>query len=815
MSSKHTPMMQQYLGIKADYPDMLLFYRMGDFYELFYQDATRAAELLDITLTHRGKSGGQPIPMAGVPYHAADNYLSRLVKLGESVAICEQVGDPKSSKGPVKREVQRILTPSTISDEALLDSQQDPLLMVIDDSVPGQLGIASVVLASGRFTLQTVQDEAALMTEIQRAQPAEILLSESSSHTAALQTQKLPAATRPPWEFNHDTAVRLICQQFGTADLAGFGLDNHPSAINAAGCLLQYLQYTQRSALPHLQRLQVTSHTSCLQLDAVTQKNLELVVDAKGRKDHSLFQLLNTTGSPMGGRALKRWLLSPLTCRASIRARQSAIAGLQPVFSGLQARFSSLGDVERIVTRIALRSARPRDLAQLRLALSQLPKLQLALSQIDSHLLCEHASQLGGLEGVQALLDRALVENPPVVIRDGGVIAPGYDETLDELQALQSNSNQFLLDFEAREKERTGITTLKVSYNRVHGFYIEMSKQAASAAPADYIRRQTLKNAERFITPELKGYEEKVLSAQSKALAREKALYDELLEQLNTHHASLAKAAESLAESDALCALAERSAALRWTCPVLSDSPGIIIENGRHPIVEDALDGAFVSNDTRLPSNAKMQIVTGPNMGGKSTYMRQTALIVLLAHMGSYVPADSAKIPVIDRIFTRIGSSDDLSSGRSTFMVEMTETATILHHATDKSLVIMDEIGRGTSTFDGLSLAWACAEEIAMTTLSYCLFATHYFELTELGERLATVSNVHLTAQEHEQGIVFMHRVQPGAASRSYGLQVAKLAGIPLPVISKAKLKLSQLENQHAAKPKKAKVDHGDQAVLF
>ena len=815
MSSTHTPMMQQFLEIKAQYPDKLLFYRMGDFYELFFEDARTAARLLDITLTHRGKSSGEPIPMAGVPYHAADNYLARLIRLGQSVAICEQIGDPKTSKGPVERAVARILTPSTVSDEALLDSEQDPLLLVIDDSVKGQFGLATLVITSGVFQLQTVTSQEELMTEITRLSPAELLISESSALGKPLKQAQLPVQMRPPWEFNHNTAGRLICQQFQTQDLAGFGLTDHPSATQAAGCLLQYIQYTQRSALPHIQRMQVRDRSEFLQLDAATQRNLELVHNSSGGKTHTLFALLNTCVTPMGGRQLKQWLLSPLTDTQTIFARQEAIAQLRISNDALRDSLREVGDVERIITRVALRSARPRDLFQLGCALQQLPTIEAVLQQMPSPLLQQHASNLSGLDDVAVLIKQAVIDNPPVVLRDGGVIAPGYNAELDELRQLQSNSNDFLLAFEAREKEQTKISTLKVGYNRVHGYFIEMSKAVAAQAPAHYLRRQTLKNAERFITPELKEYEDKVLSAQSKALTREKALYEELLDILNTRIAPLKQAASALAETDALATLAERANTLGWARPTLNEAGGIHIVAGRHPIVEAVVQERFVANDTELSAQSSMHIVTGPNMGGKSTYMRQTALITLLAFMGSCVPAQTASFGPIDRIFTRIGASDDLSGGRSTFMVEMTETANILHHATPQSLVIMDEIGRGTSTFDGLSLAWACAEEIATNIRCFCLFATHYFELTELADNIYNVENRHLSAKEHESGIVFLHKVKPGAANRSYGLQVAKLAGIPEPVVAKARLKLAQLESKRKkTRVKEAEVGQ-EQSVLF
>ena len=801
----HTPMMQQYLAIKAKFPDMLVFYRMGDFYELFYDDAKKASQLLDITLTHRGKSSGHPIPMAGIPYHAADNYLARLINKGESVAICEQTGDPKTSKGPVAREVVRILTPSTVSDEALLDANQDPVLVVLHEQSPQHIGIASVIMTSGEIELQSCDSKTALLSELSRLQPAEILVSECSSLYDEL-SASWSTKHRPPWEFEADTAKRLVCQQFNTRDLAGFGVENHPAAVCATGCLLQYLQYTQRNSLPHLQQLKVRDRFNNLELDGVTQRNLELVTNVHGGKENTLFQLLNCASTPMGSRRIKKWLLSPLADQLQITERQQAIEELQAKSKTISDQLKEVGDIERILTRIALRSARPRDLAQLRNALQQFGGIQATLRPTQAALLNDAAQNLEGFTNLANWLTTAIIENPPVVIRDGGVIAPGYDSELDELRSLQQNSNEFLLQFEMREKEATKISSLKVGYNRVHGFYIETSRASADQVPMHYIRRQTLKNVERYITPELKEYEDKVLSAESKALAREKALYDGVLDTLNEDLLRLQTAANALAQTDALTALAKAAGSLNWVKPALASEPGITIKDGRHPIIDKLLNHSFVPNDCTLNPGQSMQVITGPNMGGKSTYMRQTALIVLLAHIGSFVPAKSACIGPIDRIFTRIGASDDLASGRSTFMVEMTETANILHHATNKSLVIMDEIGRGTSTFDGLSLAWACAEELATKLKSFCLFATHYFELTELANQIAEVVNMQLSATEHKDQIVFLHKVKPGAASRSYGLQVAKLAGVPESVIKNAKQKLQKLESKRTRiKPKEAK----------
>ncbi|WP_432697653.1 DNA mismatch repair protein MutS [Marinobacterium sp. YM272] len=797
--TKHTPMMQQYFKIKAEHPDQLLFYRMGDFYELFYDDAKRAAKLLDISLTARGKSGGEPIPMAGIPYHAAEGYIAKIVRAGESVVICEQVGDPATSKGPVERQVARIVTPGTLSDEALLDETRDNLLAAID-AHNGSFGMALVDISSGRFSLLEVDSEEGLLAELERLRPAEILYPEHSSLSAVLQGRR---GLRPqaPWHFEFDTAQRLLCQQFNTKDLSGFGCDHLELAIGAAGCLLQYARDTQRSALPHIRRIQVEQRSEAVLLDASTRRNLELDQNLGGGTENTLASVLDKTRTPMGGRMLRRWLHRPLRERSTLMARQGAIGWLRQgfQFEDISDTLRSVGDMERILSRVALRSARPRDLERLKLALACLPTLQQQLSTEEAPRIHELAAQIGTFPTLAELLERAIIESPPMLIRDGGVIAEGYDEELDELRGISQNAGAYLLELEARERKRTDISTLKVGYNRVHGYYIEVSKAQAVDMPAEYQRRQTLKNAERFITPELKEFEDKALSAKGRALAREKQLYDALLETLAAELAALQDCASALSEIDVLQNLAERAETLGYQAPTLVEHPCIEIREGRHPVVEAVLDTPFVANDLNLDPEQRMLVITGPNMGGKSTYMRQTALITLLAHIGSYVPAAEATIGIVDRIFTRMGSSDDLAGGRSTFMVEMTETANILHNASERSLVLMDEVGRGTSTFDGLSLAWSAAEFLAREVRAFTLFATHYFELTALPDQCAGVSNVHLTAVEHNDHIVFMHEVQAGPASQSYGLQVAQLAGVPPHVISQAREKLVQLEQDSRA----------------
>ena len=794
-------MMQQYLRIKANHPDMLVFYRMGDFYELFFSDAEKAARILDITLTARGKSAGKPIPMAGIPYHAADNYLARLIRQGESVAICEQIGDPATSKGPVERKVVRIVTPGTVTDDALLEERQDNLLAALWEH-KGCYGLATLSLGSGHFSVQELTNLEALAGELERLKPAELLLEEDWKLPSNL--PKCPSITRRPcWHFDHDTAQQLLVKQFHTQDLSGFGVKEMPVAVAAAGALMQYVKDTQQAALPHINSLQVEYHDDALIIDAATRRNLEIDQSQSGQKQHSLVGLLDQTSTAMGSRLLRRWINRPLRQIDVISSRHDAIENIidQQQLTELQALFSGVGDIERILARIALKTARPRDLANLRDSLALLPEIQQQLVLYEAPLLKQLTTQAGEHPELVDLLQRAVKENPPMLIRDGGVLAEGWDEELDQLRHMSQNADQFLLDLESREKQRTGIASLKVSYNRVHGYYIEISRLHSDAVPEDYVRRQTLKAAERFITPELKKFEDQVLSARERALAREKMLYDALLDELQNDIPTLQNCAEALAAIDCLLNLAERALSLDLNRPSLSSEAGIHINAGRHPVVAQALDIPFVPNDLNFDAKRRMLIITGPNMGGKSTYMRQCAVIVLMACAGSFIPADSAQIGPVDRIFSRIGASDDLAGGRSTFMVEMEETANILHNATEHSLVLMDEVGRGTSTFDGLSLAWACAVELAVAIKANTLFATHYFELTTLVEEYSGVVNVHLDAVEHGEQIVFLHAVKEGPANQSYGLQVAALAGVPGSVIQRAKTRLTELENtalQHA-----------------
>ena len=797
--AQHTPLMRQYFAAKAEYPDTLVFFRMGDFYELFYDDARRAARLLDITLTQRGASAGAPIPMAGVPYHAVEGYLARLIKLGESVAICEQIGDPALAKGLVERKVVRVVTPGTVTDEALLEERRDNLLLAIAAG-KSSFGLAWVDLAAGRFLLSEVADDEALASELARLAPAETLIAEDVVWPAFI--GELPGLRkRAPWHFDTESATRQLVAFFKTRDLSGFGCHAMPLAIAAAGALLGYVEETQKSALPHLSALAVENTDETIALDAATRRNLELDTHPSGRSEHTLLGVLDRTITPMGARALRRWLHRPLRDRFVLRARYQAIDMLvaQRRFENLREVLRGIGDLERILARVALRSARPRDLSTLRDGLLAAPNLRTAITEGDSPLLLDLLGRLGEHAATAQHLAAAVLEQPPALLRDGGVIRAGFDAELDELRTLSKNADQFLIDLEGREKAATGIATLKVGYNSVHGYYIEISKGQSDKAPAHYSRRQTLKGAERYITEELKAFEDKVLSARERALMRERALYEELLDFLLARLDPLKRAAVAVAELDALANLAERADALNWKAPDLSDAAGIHIVRGRHPVVEQVRKEPFEPNDLVFDDARRMLIITGPNMGGKSTYMRQNALIVLLAHIGSWVPAEAATIGPVDRIFTRIGAGDDLSRGQSTFMVEMSETANILHNATASSLVLMDEIGRGTSTYDGLALAQACAVQLATHNRAFTLFATHYFELTDLARQYSGIANVHLDAIEYGDDLVFMHAVKEGPANRSFGLHVAAIAGVPKPVIAQARRYLDALENQHVA----------------
>jgi DNA mismatch repair protein MutS len=788
--------MQQYFNIKSEFPDTLLLFRMGDFYEVFYDDARRAAKLLDITLTTRGESGGAPIPMAGVPHHALDNYLARLVRLGQSAAICEQVSEPMPGKGLVERKVVRVVTPGTVTEEALLESRQENLLAALASSGT-ELALSWLELASGRFLVRQLGSLEEVDAQLERLQPAELLIEEGV---------ELPFAnpdlirTRPPWKFDPGQSEKLLCEQFTTSDLRGFGIEEMPVAVVAAGVLLDYLQETQRTALPHLRSIQLEQENEFLHLDAVSRRNLEIESSLSGEKRATLVGIIDSSVTAMGGRLLRRWLSSPLRNRSTLARRHSAVGALLRGhrYELFRDELRGIGDVERILSRIALATARPRDLTTLRHALAVMPRLAAILDGGDEELR-QAVGALPVFPELHDLLVRAIIDEPPVLIRDGGVIAKGYDEELDELRALSENASDFLLKYEKEQKELSGIPSLKVGYNRVHGYYIEITHAHQHLVPPEYTRKQTLKAAERYITQELKTFEDQVLSSRERALAREKHCFSDLLSRLLDQLDPLQDMAARLSRLDVLCAFAERSERLDLVKPEMSARDGLDISGGRHPVVEQIQNEPFTPNDIRLDDETRMLIITGPNMGGKSTYMRQTALIILLAHAGCWVPARSAVIGPIDRIFTRIGAGDDLAHGRSTFMVEMSETANILHNATGNSLVLMDEIGRGTSTYDGLALAWACAMHLARRVGAYTLFATHYFELTRLAEKEPSVANVHLRAVEHKDRIVFLHSVQEGPASQSYGLQVAALAGIPSTVLRQARQHLATLEQQQRA----------------
>ena len=791
-----SPMMQQYLAIKSQHADKLVFYRMGDFYELFLDDAVEAAKLLDITLTTRGQMDGVPIKMAGVPFHAAEQYLARLVKMGKSVAVCEQVGEVGAGKGPVERKVVRIVTPGTLTDAAFLEDKETNRIAAVNADKK-HVAIAWASLQSGEFkTKLTTADK--LADELARLQAAEILLPEGKSLPDGFQATSANITRLNSWQFAADAGAKLLTEYFGCQDLHGFGLDGkeHETAVGAAGALLNYIRLTQNLMPQHLDGISLETDSQYIGMDAATRRNLEITQTLSGKKSPTLFSILDGCATHMGSRLLALWLHHPLRSRAHIRARQEAVAALGSQYETLQGRLKNIADIERIAARIAVGNARPRDLAALRDSLFALSEIE--LSSEGSSLLETLKAVFPETLPVAEILKAAVMPEPAVWLKDGGVINQGYSAELDELRHIQNHGDEFLLELEARERERTGLSTLKVEFNRVHGFYIELSKVQAEQAPADYQRRQTLKNAERFITPELKTFEDKVLTAQEQALALEKRLFEAMLKEVQTALPQLQKAAKAAAALDVLSTFAAIAAERGFVCPEFADYPVIHIENGRHPVVEQQVCH-FTANHTRLDHKHRLMLLTGPNMGGKSTYMRQVAHIVLMAHTGSFVPADAAQIGPIDQIFTRIGASDDLASNRSTFMVEMSETAYILHHATDQSLVLMDEVGRGTSTFDGLALAHAIAEHLLQKNKSFSLFATHYFELTRLPEAHATAVNMHLSALEQGQDIVFLHRIEPGPASKSYGIAVAKLAGLPNRALKAAQKHLDELEAQAAA----------------
>lgn len=786
-------MIAQYLALKAEHPGRLLFYRMGDFYELFFDDAQRAARLLDITLTSRGESGGQKVPMAGVPVHACEGYLARLVRKGECVAVAEQFGDPKG-KGPMERKVVRIVTPGTLTDDSLLDAHSSSVLLAVA-RVKNHWGLAALDLAAGSMEVSQFESIEELREVTGEYNAAECLAPDAliaDLNGAFIQPE---AHAWPEWNFQKDTAYRALCEQFGTRDLRPFGCEDALAAIAAAGGALSYAKDTQRAALPHLDRMQRRPEHGFLVIDEVSRRNLDLVPDPAQRDTPTLLQLIDNTRTTMGSRKLREWMLRPLANASECEQRQTRVRDLTDVRPSLQNALEPICDIERITTRIALKSARPRDLDALARALLALPEIAAMLPASPAWL--QESESLLARPDLAGWLRGAINTEPPLLARDGGVIAAGFDAELDELRTLARDTAAYLRDFETRERSNTGIDNLKVGYNRVHGYYIELPRSRAEQAPTHYTRRQTLKGVERYITEELKEFEDKVLSARERSLSRELALYDKVLDELQPHRIALRQIAHALAALDACLTLAELATRQGWNWPKLQPESEIFIENGRHPVVEDRSDEPFVPNSVELNSEQRLLIITGPNMGGKSTVMRQTALICTLAWLGAPVPATAARIGPLDRIFTRIGAGDDLASGRSTFMVEMQETAEILRHAGPKSLVLMDEIGRGTSTFDGLSLAQACAERLLQSNRCMTLFATHYFELTALAEQSDGAKNVHLAAVEHGDSLVFLHELREGPANQSYGLQVARLAGVPNGVISRASRFLQQLE-RHA-----------------
>ena len=798
-----TPMMQQYMGVKMQHQHSLMFYRMGDFYELFFEDAHKAAKLLGITLTHRGKANGEPIPMAGVPYHAAEGYLARLVKKGETVVICEQIGEV-TGKAPVERGVVRIITPGTLTDDALLTAHQTSNLVALCVQ-QNQIGIALLDLSAGIFKVQQQDFKIEqLAIELSRLMPSEIIIDEDIIDPNIIEQIKQqldsPITKRPNVDFNLNNAQKTLCDQFAVSTLSGFGIDHLPLAKAAAAALIHYAKETQKTALPHIRSILLEQSSDFIALDPVTRRNLELV-DPLFEHGTSLFQLINDCQTAMGGRLLRRTLMQPLRDTAVLDGRLDATQALLKGYHEAPVRIvlKEISDIERVLSRVALGSARPRDLVQLRQTCAQIPYLRHALKPIielkQSKLLSELNQELGDFNGLHQRLMSAIVEHPPVLLRDGNVIAEGFDDELDELRKIRDHAGQFLIDLEIKERAETGINTLKIGYNRVSGYYIELTRGQADQAPERYIRRQTLKNAERYITPELKSFEDKVLSSESRALAREKMLFEMLLDELRLDIGNLQMMSSAIAQVDMIANFAQQARLNNWARPEFSPEIGVKIQAGRHPVVESLSKTAFTPNDTTLDFNHRMAIITGPNMGGKSTFMRQTALIALLGYCGSFVPAQASVLGPIDRIFTRIGSADDLSTGKSTFMVEMTETSQILHHATNQSLVLMDEVGRGTSTYDGLSLAWACVLDLTKRIKCLCLFATHYFELTELGKE-SGIDNYHVTAKELNGNLILLHKVQQGPASQSHGLQVAKLAGIPASVIKEAQNRLRILEKQ-------------------
>ncbi|MYD81063.1 MAG: DNA mismatch repair protein MutS [Gammaproteobacteria bacterium] len=788
-------MIQQYLAIKAQHPDDLLFYRMGDFYELFFDDAVVAAELLEITLTSRGRKSGNPIPMCGVPFHAVDNYLNRLVSMGRSVVICEQVGDPNATRGPVERKVQRIVTPGTLTEDALLDSDRESVLVAISATRSRfrNAGLAWINLSTGSFVGAEVKSYADLVAILESINPTEVLIPEGCTEVWSDAAQR----ELDPLRFDHSLGKTSLTKHFGTKDLNGFGFSDKPQAVGAAAAALSYAQDACRQPLDFIDGIQLHANQSTLHMDAQTRRNLEINRRISSPESSgTLFDVLNFTATPMGSRLLRQWLNEPSAIVEEVHDRHDLVEAILTTksYNSFTRELRPIGDMHRTVTRVALKSASPRDLQRIKLSAQCYDEIKELISDLGNETEIDKFERLPDLSDISNLIEHAIVEEPPAFVRDGGMIASGFDAELDELRAIRSHASEFLQDLERRERERTGVSTLRVGHNRVHGYYIEVTRTQSAEMPENYVRRQTLKNTERFVTEELWEFEEKYVRSETDALAREKELYSELLTQLEKSASELRVVSEALARVDVLNSFAIAARERGYTRPEFTNEPVLTIEEGKHPVLAANAEMDFVPNSLELNELRRMLVVTGPNMGGKSTYMRQTALIVILAYAGSFVPANRALIGPIDGIFTRIGASDDLSAGQSTFMVEMTETANILHNASSSSLVLLDEIGRGTSTYDGLALAMAVAHAMAQRVQSFTLFSTHYFELTALADNLKTVHNVHLSAIEHNRKVVFLHSVQEGPASQSYGIHVARLAGIPGKVLQQARNQLHRLE---------------------
>jgi DNA mismatch repair protein MutS len=809
-----TPAMRQYFEAKRQYRDAIVFFRMGDFYEMFYEDALTAARALELTLTSRSKdAAGGAIPMCGVPYHAADGYIARLVKKGFRVAICEQVEDPKKAKGLVRREVVRVVSPGTLTDAGYLEAREPAFLMGISPAPPGPgYGVALLDLSTGEFmTAEYSGADArqALADELAVLRPREIVVPDALTDVSALVEQlRLDARVTAvdAWTFEFESARRTLAAQLQAHSLQGFGLEDRPAAVCAAGALVQYLRDTQKADLAHVREIRFRAGADCLVIDPTTLRNLEVLEAADGGKTGTLLHELDRTVTPMGGRLLRAWLLRPLVALERIQDRLDAVeefAFRATDRAKLRETFKAVHDVERLVARAALGTAGPRDLVSLRQSLAAVPRVRMLLEAFQAPLVRSLVAELDDVAEVREALDRTLVDEPPALAREGGMVRDGLDGELDELRTISRSGRQRIAEMEDAERARTGIGSLKIRYNRVFGYYIEISKANLGSVPPDYHRKQTIAGGERFITPALKEYEEKVLGADERITAREVEIFEALRQQVAAAAPAIQDTARGLAALDVLASMAEVAAVANYTKPLMHDGDELAATDVRHPVVERMSAEAFVPNDVTLDAAAhQLLILTGPNMGGKSTFLRQTALLCLMAQAGSFVPARTAKLPVVDRLFARVGASDNIARGQSTFMVEMQETANILHSATSRSLIILDEIGRGTATFDGLSLAWAVAEHLASNSRARpkTIFATHYHELTDLADAVPGVANFHVVVREWNDDIVFLRKVVPGRSDRSYGIQVARLAGLPAPVVARARDILNGLERDELSR---------------